>query len=146
MLLNFLLNNWSGILTIAIVIIAIAYLLFLKKYSVLKQMILDLVREAEEEFGSGTGKLKRAYVINALYGLIPSCVKMFLTIGMIDKLIDEALITLNDFIDDGKLNGSCKDVILPPVAGETNVKTSDHLATPVNITSGTTSPIDPKSN
>lgn len=52
---------------------------------------LVLVTEAEIQFGSGTGTLKRSYVIDELYKRIPDEYKKYITEDNLDSIINKAL-------------------------------------------------------
>lgn len=52
---------------------------------------LVLVTEAEIQFGSGTGTLKRSYVIDELYKRIPDEYKKYITEDNLDAIINKAL-------------------------------------------------------
>lgn len=52
---------------------------------------LVLVTDAEIEFGGGTGRLKRSYVIDELYARIPDEYKKFVTEENLDTIINKAL-------------------------------------------------------
>lgn len=52
---------------------------------------LVLVTDAEIQFGGGTGKLKRSYVIDELYKRIPDEYKKYITEDNLDTIINRAL-------------------------------------------------------
>lgn len=52
---------------------------------------LTLVTDAEIQFGSGTGVLKRSYVIDELYKRIPDEYKKYITEDNLDTIITRAL-------------------------------------------------------
>jgi len=52
---------------------------------------LVLVTEAEIQFGSGTGTLKRSYMIDELYKRIPDEYKKYITEDNLDAIINKAL-------------------------------------------------------
>lgn len=52
---------------------------------------LVLVTDAEINFGPGTGKLKRSYVIDELYKRVPDEYKRFITEDNLDLIINRAL-------------------------------------------------------
>jgi len=52
---------------------------------------LSLVTNAEIVYGSGTGKLKRAYVIDELYSRIPDEFKPYVTEDNLDAVLNKAL-------------------------------------------------------
>lgn len=57
----------------------------------LTPIALVLVTDAEIEFGPGTGKLKRSYVIDELYKRIPDEYKKYITEDNLDSIIKNAL-------------------------------------------------------
>lgn len=57
----------------------------------LAPIALVLVTDAEIEFGGGTGKLKRSYVIDELYKRIPDEFKKYITEDNLDVIINRAL-------------------------------------------------------
>lgn len=57
----------------------------------LTPIALVLVTDAEIEFGPGTGKLKRSYVIDELYKRIPDDYKKYITEDNLDAIIKTAL-------------------------------------------------------
>lgn len=52
---------------------------------------LGLVTEAETQYGGGTGKIKRAYVIDELYSRIPDEFKPYITEQNLDAILIKAL-------------------------------------------------------
>lgn len=57
----------------------------------LAPIALVLVTDAEIEFGGGTGKLKRSYVIDELYKRIPDEYKKYVTEDNLDAILNRAL-------------------------------------------------------
>jgi hypothetical protein len=80
-------------ITIVIAVIIALFTVFAaKKYSALLPSILfALITEAEREFGSGTGQLKLAIVLERLSPLIPAFMRPFLTVATLERLIEFAL-------------------------------------------------------
>lgn len=52
---------------------------------------LGLVTDAEAQYGGGTGKIKRAYVIDELYSRIPDAFKPYVTEQNLDAILTKAL-------------------------------------------------------
>jgi len=52
---------------------------------------LSLVTQAEMEYGPGTGKLKRAAVIDELYSRIPDEFKAYVTEANLEEVLNKAL-------------------------------------------------------
>ena len=71
-------------------------LTYMGQIGVVKKILLSLVIEAEQIYGSGTGKMKYNYVLGKAYSMIPSVVKLFVT----EKTLDEMLETAVDFLQD----------------------------------------------
>ncbi len=59
--------------------------------SVVMKMLYALVTEAEKNLGGGTGALKLASVIEAIYPKLPAVIKMFITDELLQKWVEEAL-------------------------------------------------------
>ena len=107
---KFLLDNWTNILTIIVLIIT--GVLWIKKTATLMKGMSDeekiayvkrliqnlipsalvLVTDAEINFGGGTGPLKKSYVYDELYSRIPDEFKKYVTEENIVAIIEAALI------------------------------------------------------
>lgn len=89
--INFILANWDFILLIVFAIVALLFAIFKGNKSVVMKMLYALVTEAEKDLGSGTGSLKLATVIEAIYPKLPAIIKMFITDKTLQKWIEDAL-------------------------------------------------------
>lgn len=56
-----------------------------------KEILFKLVTEAERLYGSGTGDLKRAAVIEWIYPKMPALLRTLLTAERLGELVEEAL-------------------------------------------------------
>jgi len=86
--------NYELIINILVVVLVIAFIAFLVykgRKEQAKKIILALVVEAELKFGSGTGLLKYAYVIGLVYPKLPTIVRLFITEGKLESLIENAV-------------------------------------------------------
>ena len=72
---------------------------------------LGLVTEAETQYGGGTGKIKRAYVIDELYSRIPDEFKPYITEQNLDAILIKAL-------DEAKVLWEENTQIKPIIKGE----------------------------
>ena len=90
--INFILANWDFILLIVAAVAAIVFAIFKGNKSVVMKMLYALVTEAEKEMGGGTGSLKLASVIEAIYPKLPAVIKMFVTDAMLKKWVEDALV------------------------------------------------------
>ena len=85
--LTFLAKNWDSVLVV------VAFLVLIKRgeTKILKQILFNLVTQAEKQFGSGTGSLKYAAVADWIYQRIPAVLKLLFTSSDIEKMIEAAL-------------------------------------------------------
>lgn len=93
------LAHWSSLLVVALFIVALVILIKrgYKKYA--KQICFYLVCKAESEFGKKTGTLKYAAVTSWLYDKLPAICKFFFTEKQIDKLIEEAVVQMKEWLE-----------------------------------------------
>ncbi|MHB1153581.1 MAG: hypothetical protein ACYCWE_21300 [Eubacteriales bacterium] len=90
-ILSFLLMNWSSVLLV-IALFAVLVILYIRGETRLINYILYLgITEAEKQYGSKTGQLKKAAVITKIYTSIPVILKIIITETRLSQLIDKAL-------------------------------------------------------
>jgi len=75
-MINLLIENAGNILTSVIVVVAVYFGLRSRYKSQIAGYILDLVRDAEAEYGGGTGLIKKSYVFGIIYNMLPSLAKL----------------------------------------------------------------------
>ena len=107
---DFVMAHWLDILLVLGGIGAIFYLYFTGQKQVIRNTVLDLVRRAEQKLGGKTGELKYAYVVNEVYTRLPKHLTIFLTRKFLDKLIEDGVKILKDYLDDGLLNNSYLEI------------------------------------
>jgi hypothetical protein len=108
-------ENWYIItLTGALIYFAIKKLITLlslpkeEQISMIKQIVYSLVVQAEKEFGSKTGSIKLANVIEKFYSTLVPEISLLLPQELVIKFIEEAVIKLSDYIN---INESAKAAI-----------------------------------
>ena len=89
--LNFIIENWDFILLIIAAVASVVYAVFKGNKSVVMRMLYALVTDAEQAFGSGTGSLKLAAVIDLIYPKLPAIIKTFITDETLVRWVEEAL-------------------------------------------------------
>lgn len=89
--LTFLAKNWDSVLVIVAFIALVVVLIKRGETKILKQILFNLVTQAEKQFGSGTGSLKYAAVADWIYQRIPAVLKLLFTSSDIEKMIEAAL-------------------------------------------------------
>ena len=89
--LTFLAANWDSVLVVVAFLALVVVLIKRGETKILKQILFNLVTQAEKQFGSGTGSLKYAAVADWIYQRIPAVLKLLFTSGDIEKMIEAAL-------------------------------------------------------
>ena len=89
--LTFLAENWDSVLVIVAFLALDVVLIKRGETKILKQILFNLVTQAEKQFGSGTGSLKYAAVADWIYQRIPAVLKLLFTSSDIEKMIEAAL-------------------------------------------------------
>ena len=90
-MLDFLALNWDSILVILVFIGLIIFFAVKGKKKIVCQMLYALVTEAEKIYGSGTGSVKFAYVVEKVYSYMPAILKIFITYDALRDMIERAL-------------------------------------------------------
>lgn len=89
--LTFLAKNWNSVLVVVAFLAVVVVLIKRGETKILKQILFNLVTQAEKQFGSGTGSLKYAAVADWIYQRIPAVLKLLFTSSDIEKMIEAAL-------------------------------------------------------
>ena len=89
--LTFLAKNWDSVLVVVAFLALVAVLIKRGETKILKQILFNLVTQAEKQFGSGTGSLKYAAVADWIYQRIPAVLKLLFTSNDIEKMIEDVL-------------------------------------------------------
>ena len=89
--LTFLAKNWDSVLVVVAFLALVVVLINRGETKILKQILFNLVTQAEKQFGSGTGSLKYAAVADWIYQRIPAVLKLLFTSSDIEKMIEAAL-------------------------------------------------------
>lgn len=90
-IIQFLLANWDSVLVVLAFIALIVVLVKRGETKILKQILFNLVTQAEKQFGSGTGSLKYAAVADWIYQRIPAVLKLLFSAKDIEKMIESVL-------------------------------------------------------
>lgn len=89
--LTFLAKNWDSVLVVVAFIALVVVLIKRGETKILKQILFNLVTQAEKQFGNGTGSLKYAAVADWIYQRIPAVLKLLFTSNDIEKMIEDVL-------------------------------------------------------
>lgn len=89
--LTFLAKNWDSVLVVVAFLAVVVVLIKRGETKILRQILFNLVTQAEKQFGSGTGSLKYAAVADWIYQRIPAVLKLLFTSSDIEKMIEAAL-------------------------------------------------------
>jgi hypothetical protein len=89
--LRFIVEYWDCLVTIAVLLVGLGVAIKKGETKIINAFLLSLVTEAERQFGSGTGALKKAAVIKWVYEKLPAFVKLLFTEKNLSDLIEQAL-------------------------------------------------------
>lgn len=78
------------------------------KYKHIRLMVYALMLYVEEVLATEEGKQKKQAVVLSIRNFIPKGLRWLFPEKTIERFIDDGMIWLNDYLDDGKLNGSHK--------------------------------------
>lgn len=88
-MVEFLIANLDFILTAVCALVVCIYLARRGQLAKVREIVLSLCTQAEIEYGGGTGTVKRSSVIEAIYELLPSWAKLFVSATTISRLVEE---------------------------------------------------------
>ena len=94
--LNFIATNWDFILLIVVATAVLIFAIFKGNKSVVMRMLYSLVTEAEQIYGAGTGSLKLAAVVDAIYPSLPAVIKIFIRDETLVKWVEDVLTTAKE--------------------------------------------------
>jgi len=80
--------------TITLIICIVALLIFLAvkgEIKTIEEILFKLVTEAEKQYGQGTGALKKAAVIEWLYGKLPPVLRWLISAERLGDMVEDAL-------------------------------------------------------
>ena len=115
--INFIVQNWDFVLLIVVAVAAIIFAIFKGNKSVVMRMLYSLVTEAEQIYGAGTGSLKLAAVIDAIYPSLPAVIKLFITDETLVRWVETALETAKEA---WKKNAALGEYVKKPTKGAQN--------------------------
>jgi hypothetical protein len=90
-ILHFLAANWDSIAVVVAFVVVVLVLIAKKQYAIIEKIVFALVTEAEKKYGDGIGTAKLAAVIDWLYPKIPALIRIFITAGQIERIIEKVL-------------------------------------------------------
>lgn len=100
-MIEFIQANLASIIVVVIAIIGLLVLYKLGKKDTVKKIVLALVVQAEKNLGSGTGELKYAMVIDAIYNKLPFILRFLFNKKELDAFIEEAVSKMKELLSKG---------------------------------------------
>ena len=100
-MVEFIQANLASIIVVVSAIIGLLVLYKLGKKDTVKKIVLALVVQAEKTLGSGTGELKYAMVIDAIYNKLPFILRFLFTKKELDTFIEEAVSKMKELLSKG---------------------------------------------
>lgn len=101
MIATFIANHWVSIAIVIAAIVILAILYKMGHTEIVKKIVLSLVVQAEKALGSGTGELKYAMVIKAIYNELPKIITLLYTPKELDKMIEDGVSKLKEMLAEG---------------------------------------------
>ena len=98
---TFIANHWVSIVIVIAAIVILAILYKMGHTEIVKKIVLSLVVQAEKALGSGTGELKYAMVIKAIYNELPKIITLLYTPKELDKMIEDGVSKLKEMLAEG---------------------------------------------
>lgn len=97
-MLEFIKTHYAEII-VAVLFVAALVIMFRKGYKTqAKSIVLSLVAAAEKRWGGGTGEIKYAEVVSALYEKLPSFARLLLDKTTISNIIEDAVTKLKEIL------------------------------------------------
>lgn len=90
-ILTFFITNWDSVLLVVAVAIILIVLYKRGRVGIVEKVLFALVSQAEKEFGSGTGELKKATVLQWIYEKLPKVVTWLISSKEIEDMIESVL-------------------------------------------------------
>ncbi|MGN1095795.1 MAG: hypothetical protein ACI4QR_05360 [Eubacteriales bacterium] len=102
---DFFAQNIYTVIFVLICIVAFILLLRFGSKKQIRSVLLYLVTRAEEEFGGGTGEIKYASVVSAVYERIPVIARFIITQKELSKMIESAVSKMKAYLSDKNETG-----------------------------------------
>jgi hypothetical protein len=107
-LLNFIAANWDSAAIVIAALAAVIVLVVKRRFDLLQPILFALVTEAERIYGSSTGVLKLAKVVEWVLPHIPAILKPFVSKDGLERTISTAL-------EAAKLKWAGNPALVPPI-------------------------------
>lgn len=115
-MIDFLVNNLDFILTFIVAAIVCIIMARRGQIKKIKEIVLALCVNAEITYGGGTGAIKKASVIEAIYDLLPSWAKVFISEKTISDLVEEGKAKMDELANSNiMVNNLLYDVLIDDV-------------------------------
>lgn len=120
-MLEFLQANLASVIVAVAVAVGLLVLYKIGKKDTVKKIILALVVQAEKTLGSGTGELKYAMVIDAVYNKLPFIIRFLFNKKEIDTFIEDAVIRMKEVLSKGAtLTGYDDELYISTLSDDTD--------------------------
>ncbi len=108
MILEFIAQNWLGLLIAAGALVYIVYLGITKRWTKIREFAYQMMLLAERNLANEDGQMKFDFVVGVVYKYIPVWLRFFVKETDIRSLIQKWYELAKDFMDDGEINDSLK--------------------------------------
>lgn len=108
MLLEFITQNWLGLLLVIGFLVYFVYISITKQWTKVRELAYQMMLLAERTFSNEDGKIKFDFVVRVVYKNLPPWLKLFVKEEDLRNLIQAWYEIAKDFLDDGQVNESVK--------------------------------------
>ncbi len=110
-MLDFIAQNWLVLIIGAGILVYIIYLSATRQWIKVREFAYEMMLCAERFFSDDQGELKFDFVVNFVYDYLPAWMKLFVKKDNLKRLIQMLYDTAKDFLDDGEINSSIKQLM-----------------------------------
>lgn len=104
---NFIISNWLTILTIAVFLFWIGYLIVNRKWDQLRSTAYRMIMQAEKVItGTKKGQERFEMVFDRIYSLIPPWLRFFIMESDLKEQLQDWYNDIKDYLDNGKIDKS----------------------------------------
>lgn len=123
-MIDWLTQNWLSVIILVVIAVVLLLLIKFKRFDTIRKIVLSLVCAAEKQYGSGTGEIKYAYVIEHLWDKLPFIIRILYTKKEIDNMIETAVSKLKQILGDGSVSlaGYDDELYLEKISGEASAE------------------------
>lgn len=96
LLVDFAVKYWGDILVVVGMMVTVIVLIKMRKKELVQKIVYALVVQAEQQLGSKTGSMKKAYVMSHIYPRLPFLIRLIFSQEDLEHFIELAVRSLKE--------------------------------------------------